>query len=161
MIVCGISENTRYKNLDHFGLLTKILQKDWVDVTEVDLRASVANIMIKHGENGKEAGYSFVLKISLKAIVRFVKLGSRNKPEDGELSMLKFIKSKKPKGGKIKTKFCFARGVKKLLFLGVCNFSESQLERCFNRQTLARSLYSVWHKGHFCISSVNILSIVQ
>jgi len=95
MIVQSISESTRYKNLDHFGLLTKILQKDWIDVTEEDLRALVAKIMIKHGENGKESGYSRVLKISLKAVVRFVKLGSRNKPEDGELSMLKFIKSKK------------------------------------------------------------------
>jgi len=56
MIVHSISDNTRYKNLDHFGLLTKILQKDWVDVTEEDLRALVANIMTKHGENGKESG---------------------------------------------------------------------------------------------------------
>jgi len=32
MIVQSISESTRYKNLDHFGLLTKILQKNWVDV---------------------------------------------------------------------------------------------------------------------------------
>ena len=95
MIVQSISESTRYKNLDHFGLLTKILQKDWVNVTEEDLRVIVAKIMIKHGENGKESGYSRVLKISLKAVVRFVKLGSRNKPEDGELSMLKFIKTKK------------------------------------------------------------------
>lgn len=97
MIVHSISESTRYKNLDHFGLLTKILQKDWVDVTEEDLRVLVAKIMIKHGENGKESGYSRVLKISLKAVVRFTKLGSRNKPEDGEFSMLKFIKSKKIK----------------------------------------------------------------
>lgn len=95
MIVHSISESTRYKNLDHFGLLTKILQKDWVDVTEEDLRELVAQIMIKHGENGKESGYSRVLKISLKSVVRFVKLGSRSKPEDGELPMLKFIKSKK------------------------------------------------------------------
>ena len=64
---------------------------------EDDLRSLVAKIMTRHGENGKESGYSHVLKISLKAIVRFVKLGSRNKPEDGELPMLKFIKSKKPK----------------------------------------------------------------
>ncbi len=97
MIVCSISDSTRYKNLDHFGLLTKILQKDWIYVTEDDLRSLVAKIMIKHGENGKESGYSHILKISLKAIVRFVKLDSRNKPEDGELQMLKFIKSKKPK----------------------------------------------------------------
>jgi len=97
MIIHSISENTRYKNLNHFGLLTKIIQKNWMDINEKDLRLLITNIMIKHGENGKETGYTFVLKMSLRAIVRFVKLGSRNKPEDGELSMLKFIKSKKPK----------------------------------------------------------------
>jgi len=97
MIIHSVSENTRYKNLNHFGLLTKMIQKNWVDVNEKDLRSLVTKIMIKHGENGKETGYTFVLKMSLRAIVRFVKLGSRNKPEDGELSMLKFIKSKKPK----------------------------------------------------------------
>jgi hypothetical protein len=53
--------------------------------------------MIKHGENGKETVYTFVLKVSIRAIIRFVKLGSRSKPEDGELHLLKFIKTKKPK----------------------------------------------------------------
>jgi len=97
MIVQSISDSTRYKNLDHFGLLTNILQKDWVDVTEEDLRELVAKVMIKHGENGKESGYSRILKISLKAIVRFTKIGSRNKPENGELGLLMFIKIKKVK----------------------------------------------------------------
>ena len=55
MIIHSVSENTRYKNLNHSGLLTKMLQKDWIDVTE-DLRVLVANIMIKHSENGKETG---------------------------------------------------------------------------------------------------------
>src|SRR3989344_6467515 len=90
MIVHSISENTRYKNLNHFGLLTKMLQKDWIDVTEEDLRVLVADIMIKHGENGKETGYTFILKMSLRGIVRFTKLGTRIKPEDAELPMLKF-----------------------------------------------------------------------
>ncbi|MDH3312537.1 MAG: site-specific integrase [Nitrosopumilus sp.] len=97
MIINSVSENTRYKNLNHFGLLTKVLQKDWIDVTENDIRELIANIMIKHGKNGKEIGYTFVLKMSIRGIVRFVKLGSRSKPEDGELQILKFIKSKKPK----------------------------------------------------------------
>ncbi|MEX0861768.1 hypothetical protein [Nitrosopumilus sp.] len=30
MIVHDISESTRYRNLNHFVLLAKILQKDWV-----------------------------------------------------------------------------------------------------------------------------------
>jgi len=97
MIVSSISESTRYRNLNHFSLLTKYLQKNWNNVTEADLRELVAKFMIKHGENGKESGYTRILKISLKGIVRFVKLGSRNKPENGELPMLLFIKPKKVK----------------------------------------------------------------
>jgi len=97
MIINSMAENTRYKNLTHYGLLTKMLQKDWADVTEKDIRELVSHIMIKHGENGKETGYTFGLKISIKSIVRFIKLGARNKPEDGELPMIKFIKPKKSK----------------------------------------------------------------
>jgi len=92
-----MADNTKYKNLNHYSLLTKMLQKDWIDVTEKDLRELVAKIMIKHGENGKETGYTFVLKLSIKSIVRFVKLGSRSKPDDGELQMIKFINPKPPK----------------------------------------------------------------
>jgi len=95
MVVHSLSDSTRYKNLNHFRLLTNILQKDWADVTESDLRTLVAKIMTKHGKNGKESGYSRVVKISLKAVVRFAKLGARNKPEDGEYQMIKFIKIKK------------------------------------------------------------------
>ncbi|MBS3923175.1 MAG: tyrosine-type recombinase/integrase [Nitrosarchaeum sp.] len=97
MIIHGMAENTRYKNLTHFGILTPMLHKDWIDVTEKDLRNMISQLMINHGENGKETGYTFGLKISIKSIVRFVKLGSRNKPEDSELPMIKFIKPKKPK----------------------------------------------------------------
>jgi hypothetical protein len=54
--------------------------------------------MEKHGDNGKETGYSHILKISLRSIVRFVHIGSRTKPEDGELEIIKFLKMKRPKG---------------------------------------------------------------
>jgi integrase/recombinase XerD len=97
MIIHSLSENTRYKNLNHFGILTKFLDGNWMDASENDLRMLVSKIMLKHGENGKETGYTFVLKMSLRAIVRFVHLGLRTKPEDGELQLIRFIKSKKPK----------------------------------------------------------------
>lgn len=97
MIIHSIAENTRYKNLTHFGKLTKMLQKDWIDIVEKDIRNLVSQLMVKHGENGKETGYTAGLKISIKSIVRFVKLGSRSKPEDGELDIIKFIKPKKIK----------------------------------------------------------------
>ena len=97
MIINSQSDINRYKNLSHFGLFTKKLQKDWIDVTEEDLKSLVAYIMTKNGENGKETTYTSTLKMSIRAIVRFVKLGSRSIPEDGELQMLKFIKIRKPK----------------------------------------------------------------
>ena len=97
MIIHSIAENTRYKNLTHFGKLTKMLQKDWTDIAEKEIRNLVSQLMVKHSENGKETGYTAGLKISIKSIVRFVKLGSRNKPEDSELDMIKFIKPKKIK----------------------------------------------------------------
>lgn len=97
MIIHSIAENTRYKNLAHFGKLTEMLQKDWADITEKDIRNLISQLMVKHSENGKETGYTAGLKISIKSIVRFVKLGSRAKPEDGELDIIKFIKPKKIK----------------------------------------------------------------
>jgi len=95
MIIHSLSENTRYKNLTHYGKLTKIIQKDWADITEKDIRSLVSGLMVKHGDNGKETGYTAGLKISIKSIVRFEKLGSTSKPEDGELEIIKFIKPKK------------------------------------------------------------------
>ena len=38
------------------------------------------------------------MKISLRSIVRFVHIGSRTKPENGELKIIKFLKMKRPKG---------------------------------------------------------------
>jgi integrase len=97
MIINGLSENTRYKNLTHFGILTEKLQKDWIDVTEEDLKSLVASMMINHGESGKETTYTAVLKMSIRSIVRYTKLGSRSLPGDGELQMLKFLKIGKSK----------------------------------------------------------------
>jgi hypothetical protein len=61
MIISSLSENTRYKNLSHYGKLTKMIGKDWKDITEQDVRDLVSSLMIKHGENGKESAYTFVI----------------------------------------------------------------------------------------------------
>lgn len=97
LIISSVSMNTRYKNLAHFGLLTEMIQKKWTDLTKEDLQRIVMQIMLKHGNNGKDTNYSHILKTSLRAIVRFVHTGSRTKPEDGEVEKVKFLKLKKPK----------------------------------------------------------------
>lgn len=96
MIINSMADTTRYKNLTQYGKLTNWLNKDWKDVTEADLRKLVAKIMEKHSENGKETGYTAGLKVALKWIVRFVKLGTRKKPRDSEVDIIKFIQPKKP-----------------------------------------------------------------
>ena len=97
MIIHSMSDNARYKNLCHFVKFTQMIQKEWNEVTEQDLRHTVSKIMEKHGDNGKETGYSYALKLSLRSIIRFVKTGSRLMADDGELKMIKFLKMKMPK----------------------------------------------------------------
>ena len=94
MIMDGLAHTTRYKNLCHFARLSDTLQNDWIDVTENDLKLLVASLMSELSPSGKETSYTFALKVSLVQIVRFVKLGVRTKPEDGELKILRFIKKK-------------------------------------------------------------------
>ena len=97
MIISSMSDVTRHKNLSHFGLLTLMLDNDWKESVENDYRSIVSKIMIKHGNNGKETGYSHALKISLRSIVRFLSTNSRKKPETGEVSTIKFLTLIKPK----------------------------------------------------------------
>ena len=74
-----------------------MIGKEWKQVTEQDLKRTVMHIMETYGENGKDTNYSHVLKMSLRVIVRFVETGSRNKPEDGEVKNVKFLKLRPPK----------------------------------------------------------------
>ena len=94
MIIESVADTTRYKNLSNFAVLSEKLQKNWVDVTENDLKILVAKLMTNHGSGGKETNYSSILKQSLKQVVRFAKIGTRSKPLAGELPMLLFIKKR-------------------------------------------------------------------
>ena len=96
MIVSSLSVITRNKNLNHFGLLTRMLGKNWNDATENDYRSLAAKIMTNHGDNGKETTYSGALKMSLRFIARFTKTGSRNIPDSGEIQELKFLTIRTP-----------------------------------------------------------------
>jgi len=97
MQISSVSDTARFKNLSHFKILTIMLGKDWTESTENDYRSIVSKIMTAHGDRGKETGYSHTLKISLRAIVRFLITGARTKPEDGEVKEMKFLVLRKPK----------------------------------------------------------------
>ena len=94
MIVDSNADTTRYKNLSNFSILSKKLQKNWIDITENDLKILVTKLMTEYGSGGKETNYSAILKQSLKQIVRFAKSGSSSKPLSGELPILLFIKKR-------------------------------------------------------------------
>ncbi len=97
MIRLSHSKITRHKNLTHYVKLSLIYNQDWKNITEKNIKKIVGIIMEKHSDNGQESNYTFDLKKSLRAVVRFGLTGTRNIPEAGELTILRCVKGKTPK----------------------------------------------------------------
>ncbi len=53
--------------------------------------------MENHSDNRQESNYTFDLKKSIRAVIRFALTGTRNIPESGELTILRCVKGKTPK----------------------------------------------------------------
>lgn len=96
MIRLSHSKITRHKNLTHYVKLSHFYNDNWKNVTENDIKNIVGIIMEKHSDNGKESNYTFDLKKSLRAIVRFALTGTRIIPEEGELAILRCVKCRTP-----------------------------------------------------------------
>jgi site-specific recombinase XerC len=97
MVRLSHSKITRHKNLTHYVKLSQIYNGNWKGVTEKDIKKIVGTIMEKHSDNGQESNYTFDLKKSLRAVVRFAHTGSRILPDTGELTILRCVKGKTPK----------------------------------------------------------------
>ena len=96
MIRLSHSNITRHKNLTHYVKLSRLYNGNWKNVTENDIKNIVGTIMEKHSDNGKESNYTFDLKKSLRAVVRFALTCTRNIPVEGELAILRCVKGKTP-----------------------------------------------------------------
>ncbi len=96
MIRLSHSKITRHKNLTHYVKLSKMYGGNWKEITEKDIKNIVGTIMEDHSDNGKESNYTFDLKKSLRAVVRFALTNTRNIPEEGELSILRCVRGKTP-----------------------------------------------------------------
>ena len=98
MIISGLSDATRFKNLTLFSKFSQLINVEWKNITEVQLRKLVSTLMVNHGDNGKETSYTHGMKQVLKQIVRFANTRNRNKdPDDEELKIIKFLRrTKKP-----------------------------------------------------------------
>lgn len=94
------AKSTRRKQLQTIYLLSKMIHKEWDEVTKDDIEVLVAEIMTKYAEpNGQESHYSYDYKKILKIFFRWLKLGSREQKEVGDPE-----ETKKIKLGKIRDK---------------------------------------------------------
>ena len=91
----SISKAARRIHAQNLLNLSRMLQKDWKDVTKSDIDELVFEIMDKYAnEKGQETWSTFDLKKVLKMFFRWHKLGSREFNEVGDPPETKSVKSK-------------------------------------------------------------------
>ena len=96
MVRQSIALATRQKHLRTVLSLTRLVNKNWEDVTADDIDELAYKIMDQHGdESGQETNYSYDHKKILKIFYRWFKLGSREFKEVGDPEETKNIKMRK------------------------------------------------------------------
>lgn len=91
----SISKAARRIHVQALLNLSRLLQKDWRDVSKKDIEDIVFKIMETYAdERGQETWSSFDLKKVLKIFVRWIKLGSRDHKEVGDPEETKHVKLK-------------------------------------------------------------------
>ncbi|MFQ5783048.1 MAG: hypothetical protein ACE5GR_08375 [Nitrosopumilus sp.] len=96
MVNSSLLKATRHKNLKMILNLSRLLNKDWSDVTKDDIDTLVWKIMNQYGNaNGQETNTTWDHKKSLTIFFRWVKLGSREKNEVGDPPETKNVKIRK------------------------------------------------------------------
>ena len=99
MVNCSLTKATRHKHLKMILSLSRLLQKDWINVTKEDIETLVYDVMEKYGnELGQETNTTWDHKKILKIFVRWIKLGSRDKDEVGDPPETKHVKIRKVQG---------------------------------------------------------------
>ncbi|MDH3764592.1 MAG: hypothetical protein OER82_02125 [Nitrosopumilus sp.] len=77
MVRNSLAKGTRLKHLLIVLNLSRILKKDWEDVTRADIEEIVYQFIQKYSSNGKETHHTWDHKKILKIFFRWIKLGSR------------------------------------------------------------------------------------
>ncbi len=95
MATQSISKAARRIHVQALLNLSRMLQKDWKDVTQNDIDDLVFKIMDRYAnQKGQETWSSFDLKKVLKMFFRWYKLGSRDYKQVGDPPETKNIKTK-------------------------------------------------------------------
>ena len=98
MVQQSLAKSTRLKHLQTILNLSRILKKDWSEVTKVDIEEVIFKIMSMYGnEKGQETNYTYDHKKILKLFFRWFKLGSRDFKDVGDPPETKNIKSRQVK----------------------------------------------------------------
>ena len=98
MVNSSLGKATRIKQLKILLSLSRKINKNWNDVTALDVSNLVRDVMNEYGDvNGDETESSRDFKKILKLFFRWHKLGSRDFSEVGDPPETKRIKLRKPK----------------------------------------------------------------
>ena len=98
MVQQSLAKSTRLKHLQTILNLSRILKKDWSEVTKSDIDEVIFKIMSMYGnEKGQETNYTYDHKKVLKLFFRWFKLGSRDFKDVGDPPETKGVKSRQVK----------------------------------------------------------------
>lgn len=95
MIKESLATATINRNLERLHVLTRMLNMNWENTTKQDIEELIITVIQKYAENGQETDTTYDFKRSLKAFVRWYKLGSRSLKEVGDPDEISGIKVKK------------------------------------------------------------------
>jgi len=116
MISISLSKATRLRHLQTVLSLSRLLRKDWKDVTRKDVEELAFEIMQRYGDSkGQETHSSFDHKKILKIFYRWFKLGSRDYNEVGDPVETKGIKLRRVKDNLARESLVTQEDLEKLL----------------------------------------------
>ena len=99
MVRNSLSKGTRLKHLLIILNLSRMLKKDWENVTRVDIEELVYQFIQRYSPNGKETHHTWDHKKILKIFFRWIKLGSREHRDVGNPDETKWIHLNRVKSG--------------------------------------------------------------
>ena len=128
MISQALATGTRFKHVTALRNLTRLIKKDWSQVTKDDIDNLVTKIMQLYGSSkGQETNYSYDHKKVLKIFFRWFKLGSREHKEVGDPPETKAVRLRTVKDTLIREDLLTDEDLTKLL--KACG--ENQRDRAF------------------------------
>ena len=131
MVKAALGKATRHKHLKMILSLTRLLDKNWQEITKDDIDELVYNIMKKYGgDSGEETNTTWDHKKTLKIFFRWIKLGSRDQKDVGDPPETKSVKVRRVKNNIIREDLLTHEDLEKLLFACGGNLRDKAFIAC-------------------------------